>query len=78
MHTYVQSRLRNRSGTMLNANNCHRNGSMIWRASANLAELHTAVCFEMSTDKNYRQDPRILLDVKHSLLLVVGANDRLA
>ena len=47
---HLETRSRNRGGLLLNAHNCHRNGSMIARVGANLDMLHGAVAFELSSD----------------------------
>ena len=47
---------KNRGSLLLNANNAHRNGSLIRRAGANLGELHGAVSMEMSPNPARRQD----------------------
>ena len=46
----------NRGSLLLNANNAHRNGSLIRRVGANISELHNAVCIEVSPDPIKRQE----------------------
>ena len=49
MHTdHLLTHPKNRSSLLLNPYDSHRNGSMIKRVGANMAELHGAVCIEMS------------------------------
>ena len=47
---------KNRGKLLLNPFNCHRNGSLIRRVGANMAELHQAMAFEMHPDWRVRQD----------------------
>ena len=47
---------KNRGSLLLNPNNAHRNGSLIRRVGANLAELHNAVSMEMSPDPVVRAE----------------------
>jgi hypothetical protein len=49
MHTkHLLTHPKNRSSLLLNPYDAHRNGSMIKRVGARMAELHGAVCIEMS------------------------------
>ncbi len=57
---------KNRGSLLINPNNAHRNGSLIRRVGANLAELHNAVSMEMSPDPAVRKDTAVDSFVKYS------------